>query len=706
MNTHRLLAGATVLALISGCGGGGTNAPAASAPPSISLSASSTSVEGGETVAFTINATDSSGAALTPSLTCNGGTVTGTLLFTSATATGGTITCTAQASDRAGTSASATATITVRASVARFELAPGTTVSQGQLAAILVRDLALSDTRYTATLGGRTITVSRGSASALSFLVPADMTPGAQRLDVTIGARQYAFALTVTAANTATDPRAAATSAINTALAAYDRVLASDGSAMSASERAVVQGYRNDLAAGLNQLGTLSAADLARLALLLQVNSDAARRTAAFDAARCNAAATAFVAKKIATIALLGGGITLIIIAPDPISKLAGLAAYGLGLTQAQDLGPRIRAVVDQCVNEPEFTVVSEPLAAAAARSEGRIVTSALSLGFTNKQPLRLRLRETVRVDASVADTIAAGVKQVVDLIASAPVPDSLKTAALTFTPERITDVPANELAIANISDANISGQLAGSGNVIALTFTYRGTPPSENVRFGFDLVRGTTIVPVTAQLVIALPSADDAAVTLVQGRSATAQLNVRGAESIEIVRAASGGTATIGTDGVLRYTPTGQFFGSDQVQFRARNANGVSRTATVAITVERQFEGTWRITTASRTTSETRAGLCPAENNSFDIVVAKVSDTQYTTSYAGFPLTLTMASRDDPNGLRGSTRVTYDDPPGQTTESLSVGVPNSSQLSGTSTFSYTSSSGSCSGFTTIEGRK
>lgn len=705
MNTTRLCAGAAALALMTGCGGNSTRAPSASAPPTISLTASSTSVEGGETVAFTINATDSGGAALTPTLTCNGGTVTGTLLFTSTTTTGGTITCTAQASDRTGASVSTAATVTVRATVARFEIAPGTTLSQGQAAAILVRDLALSDPRYTATLGGRTITVSRGSASALNFLVPADMTPGAQRLDITIGARRYAFAFTVTAATAIADPRAAATSAIDAALASYDRVLADDTVTMSAAERATVQGYRNDLAASRGQLGNLSAADLATLALILQVNGDTARRTAAFDAARCQAAADAFLSKKVVTIALLGGGVVLII-AGDPIGKLAGLAMYGLGLTSAQDLGQRVRAVVKQCVDDSEFTAVPEPMGAASARTEGRIVTSALTLGFTNRQPLRLRLRETVRVNASVADTIAAGVKQVTDLIASAPVPDSLKSAVLDFSPERVTDVPAGELALANISDANIAGQLGGSGSVIALTFTYRGTPPTENVRFGFDLVRNGTVVPVSAQLVVALPGADDAAVTLIQGRSATAQLNIRGAESIEIVRAASGGTATIGTDGVLRYTPNGQFFGTDQVQFRARNANGVSRTATVAITVERQFEGTWRITTATRTTSESRAGLCPAENGTFNAVVAKISDTQYTTTYAGFPITFTMSSRDDPAGLIARISGTYDDPPGRTTENGSIGIPNSSQLNGTLSFSYTGSDGSCSGSTAIEGRK
>jgi hypothetical protein len=87
--------------------------------------------------------------------------------------------------------------------------------------------------------------------------------------------------------------------------------------------------------------------------------------------------------------------------------------------------------------------------------------------------------------------------------------------------------------------------------------------------------------------------------------------------------------------------------------------------------------------------------------------MLAKISDTQYTTSFDGTTLNFTMASKDDPAGLKTSISGTYEDGPGQTTESLSIQIPNSSQLFGTSFWSYVGPGNTrCQGSTQITGTK
>lgn len=163
----------------------------------------------------------------------------------------------------------------------------------------------------------------------------------------------------------------------------------------------------------------------------------------------------------------------------------------------------------------------------------------------------------------------------------------------------------------------------------------------------------------------------------------------------------------TLAANGSFTYTPASHYFGTDSFTYRARNDQGVSRTATVSLTVARRFEGVWNITTRSTTTSQSSPGLCPNETNSFTVAVAKVSDTQYTANYAGYDITLSMGSRDDPNGPQGNRTVSYDDPPGRTTETVTVRIPDSRRLFGTSFFDYVGPNNtSCRGNVEITGTR
>lgn len=271
---------------------------------------------------------------------------------------------------------------------------------------------------------------------------------------------------------------------------------------------------------------------------------------------------------------------------------------------------------------------------------------------------------------------------------------------------EGTEDVPVDQLALGGISRSDIQGQFARSGDAILLTFRKTDPDSSENINFSFSLTRpGEPSIDVPAQLVIQLPEADDAAVKVIQNQTITSSVTTRGATSLEIVTQPANGTVTLNNQGAFEYKPKAGFFGTDNFTYRARNDIGPSKPATVVIDVERKFDGIWQVSTRSTTLSETSPGLCPPEQNSFSIAISKVSDTQYTTSYAGYVINLTMSSKDDPAGLSGSRTVTYDDDPGKTTETVTVQVPNSTTLTGQSSFTYTGPGGTgCSGRTDITG--
>ncbi len=333
-------------------------------------------------------------------------------------------------------------------------------------------------------------------------------------------------------------------------------------------------------------------------------------------------------------------------------------------------------------------------------------VATAGALGFQNDVPQTIRVRHTLKLTSSVAADVQASYKQFVDILAQLPyVPAPVTAAFASFVAEKTEYVPSAQISLGSISSSQVSGSKSGSGDAVTLRFKAIN-PTEENIPFNFVLNRteGSPIT-VAAQLTVALPGAEDASFRVLQGKTTQSTVQVRGADSLEVVTPPSHGSVTLTTSGVVTYVPSGQYFGSDTFTYRARNTNGVSRTATVLIDVYRQFEGAWTVTSRTTTTSQSPANLCPNETNTFAITVSKVSDTQYTTSYGGFPLTLTMSGKDDPAGPSGSTTVTYDDDPGKTTETVNASIPNSSQITGGGSFSYAGPNNSrCSGTTSITG--
>lgn len=700
---------------LSACSGGsdagGSVVAQDTTPPVISLSPSSSTIEGGETIAITATANDAVDGSVPVTLACNGGTLTGNLLVTTAVATDTTLTCTGTASDKSGNSGTSTATVTVKKTVTTVALANAATMLPGEFGGFMVDNLALSAPSYSGTLGSKNITVYRGSASSLNFVIPTDMPAGSHLLTVQVGDKRYSTTITVNAAPTIPDPRGLVTTQLTKAVTAIDTLIAREGARMTPNQRNIYQGYRDQLTTALAQLPAMSAADVATLAQLLSPNippAAAARiGTLAFNEQACNGSMVRFIAaKNLAAVRLLTG-LALIVIPEATLTKLAGLALFVQAAYAIEEAKASVGDLVEKCVDESEFELTSNDTSGNAGELV-RAITVAGTYGFENRKAKSFRLRETVRVNASVAAQIRSAFKHLTDLVAQLPyVPEGLSVTMAEFAMEKTLYVPAAQVSLQGTSNSRISGVKSGSGDTLSLAFTYSGDPPSENVDFTFTLIRNGQPITLGGKLVIKLPEAEDAAVTTIQGKALTSQLQVRGAESIEIVDSPGHGSATISVDGLLRYTPAGQYFGTDQLKFRARNANGVSRTATVLFTVNRLFEGSWTINSISTTTSQSQPGLCPNENNNFSVTLSKVSDVQYVTSFDGVNLTFTMASKDDPAGLKTSISGTYEDGPGETTETLTVSIPNSSQLFGTSFWSYAGPGNTrCQGSTQITGTK
>ena len=118
----------------------------------------------------------------------------------------------------------------------------------------------------------------------------------------------------------------------------------------------------------------------------------------------------------------------------------------------------------------------------------------------------------------------------------------------------------------------------------------------------------------------------------------------------------------------------------------------------------------------SQKTTSESSEGLCSSEDGTTTstYTVTKISPTQYSASVGGgFVLQLSMPSADSPGGLSGTLSVQYPGGPddeGIESETLSISIPDSSHLSGSSSWSYSYSadgySASCSGTTQITGTR
>lgn len=716
------VAALAALGVISGCGGG--SAATDTTAPSVQLSASATSVEGGETVALTVSSTDAIDGNLTATLACSAGKLTGNLLVTPVVAVDSMIECTATATDKAGNATTTKTTITTRVSQSTLVVPEGLQVLQGgQIGLLQATNLPL-DVSYTATLGANPIMLKRSAAGVLAFGLPTTAPTGKQTLTVKIGARTFAYEIDVAAAPTVADPKAAVLRAFTEVRAEFAPLIA----AATGAERTFMEARREALTQAINGIDGLTATELAQTVAVLRANGMIAadgqlifdpdgQRSQAFDATACLSKAVGFsVASSRLAVSTAALGISVWAI---PANPLIGGALTGVSFYVARRLFEKTQllwpAAFDTCVKEAAIDITesfasqsSLGLATGQRPMTIRALAVDTKFGFRNRVAKPLVFRRTMRIDNSVIGRIQGGISLVSQGIASFPFLPSGATAFLaTLVTEKDETIPASSLSLGGTSNGNISGSSGAQGNALSLRFV-AGSGITKNTDFTFTVSRTDgPPIPVSAQLTVMLPEAEDAALNVVQGRAGQSSVTVRAADTLEMVQAPRLGSVVLQNNGSFVYSATGQLFGADSFIYRARNVEGVSRNATVLVTVERDFTGSWVLTTLSTTNAESSPGLCPNEQGSQTIVIAKSSDTQFLTNISGVAFPLSMGSKDDPAGLRGTASTTYADGPGNTTEVITARVPDSNTLSATGTFVYKGPNNSnCSGVTTVTGRR
>lgn len=720
------VAALAVLGVLSGCGG--EDASTDTTAPNVQLSASSISVEGGETVALTVSSIDATDGNVLPTLACSSGKLTGNLLVTPVVAADTPIECTATATDKAGNTTATKTIITARVSLATLVVPDGLQQLQaGQIGLLQATNLPLN-AEYAATLGTAAITLKRSAAGVLAFGLPINAPTGRQTLMVKIGSRTFQYEIDVAAAPTLPDSKSAVLRAFSDARAGLVPLI----SAASGAERSYLEAKRDELSRAIDGIDSFTLAELTQTAVILRANgmiatdgqlslSSGDQRSQAFNAGICQANATLFgvgAAKMaVATAAL---AVSPWVIVSNPIIGTAMTAAVlVIANRQLQRLKTDWPAAYESCVQEADFNITDALPTLSSQSSFGgqrpmtiRALAVSTKFGFRNRVAKPLAFRRTMRIDKSVIGRIQGGISLVAQGVASFPFVPAGATAFLaTLVTEKDEAIPASSLTLGGISIADISGSASVQGEALALRFV-AGTTITKNTDFTFTVNRSDgPPIPVSAQLTVLLPEAEDAALTVIQGRPAAASVTVRAADTLEMVQAPRLGSVSLQNDGSFVYTPTGQLFGADSFVYRARNVEGVSRNATVLVTVDRNFTGSWVLTSRSVTTAESQPGLCPNEENVQTIIIAKSSDTQYLTNVSGVAFPLSMGSKDDPAGLSGSASASYPDGPGNlgsTTESFTARVPDSNSLSANGTFTYTgpSNSNSCSGVTTVTGRR
>lgn len=716
---RRTICSLMLLGVIAGCGEDSGSSGGDKQAPLVAVTAPA-SIEGGETVTLSVNVTDNVDSGLTPTITCTGGTLTGTLLVTAPVAANSSIRCTATATDKAGNTGTGSATIEVRTTTASLTVAgEATTLTQGKLAVLFAENLPLTAATYNGTIGGKAVVLARTEdGKSLAFATPEGVPAGAQTLNVTIGTRTYNFTFQVAAPAAVASPRGVVLDYLTRNLTDTQAFLTANGATLNATAKDDLTAQIARMQTAIASIDTASAADLLAMATYIQSNgftaggalSSLAIRTAG-DRTICRGFKDSFVFSVITTIAtakLTSMGLPFV---GTPVGL--GIVAAGIGLTYLVfDRGVlrSLDGIMVNCFNFDAFTLSNySPSSQSSQGGQSLKYVSALAtagrVSFSNDQPVTFKFNGHRSLFEEFAGSIQSSAQRLYALAVSKNyVPQSL--ANLVQKAGGYDEaVPASAVSLSNVTN-NVTGTLSAAGtDVIALRFK-TSNATSENIDFSFRLTP-TEGQPLTvdATLSLSLPKVNDAAVSTTQGQGIASTLQVSGADSLEVVDGPANGTVTLQANGSYTYTPTGQFFGSDRFTYRGRNANGVSTTATVLVTVTRKLDGVWRVTSRTTTTSQSSPGLCPNESNTFTININKISDTQYSTSYQGFPITLTMTSATDPAGLSGTATATYPDEPGTSTDTINVQIPNSTTLTGNGTFSYSGPSNSrCSGTISISG--
>lgn len=114
-------------------------------------------------------------------------------------------------------------------------------------------------------------------------------------------------------------------------------------------------------------------------------------------------------------------------------------------------------------------------------------------------------------------------------------------------------------------------------------------------------------------------------------------------------------------------------------------------------------FSGRWLV--ENRVTVTSGQATCGAESFQLPVVFVRESDTRYVASAAGQSIVLTRASTTDPNGLTGSAVLSFPEDGGTTVSNISVRVPTTTSLVGSTTWRWSNPAGlSCAGTATFNG--
>lgn len=720
---------ALVLAACGGGGGGGgsSNSGGGSgstpdAPPVLTVTRSSDSVEAGATVVFTITAQDARDGAVPWTLTCDQGTVDNGILTAPEVDVETTIFCTVMASDSAGNQSTRDIAITVRPAGVLALPEGETSLQGGQFGLLFASNLTLDQETYQGELDGEAITLVRHGTDTLLFGVPTYFSAGEKTVSVTIAGRTFTQTVNVTAAPVIDDPLSVVTDVFQDAKATIEQLLADEAATLTPEQTATLQGILDDIDEGVNSLSTMTPADLQGLAVVLTSNGFAGASASAMNQlfkvnlADCENATSAFLASHLKTVRRIGiisalGVVGYVLATPEPVfTKVAAVAIVAGTLAYvvkaSKELNAGVANVIDKCIVEFGAQLIAEVGGAnGSQKAGGRAVAYAADTryGFRHNEPRTFQIERTMRLHDTVLGRMQQAFNRLVTAINSLPyIPAPAQELLENMKVETTELLPASEVSLGAISSEHVTGSMSASGDSLTLRFKAVDAE-AENIDFTFSLTRtDEDPIVVPAQLTLELPEAEDGSLTVIQGRAKDGLLQVRGADSLELVEEPKLGTVTLQADGSFTYTPGNLVFGEDSFVYRARNEVGTSEPATVNVTIERQFEGAWQIVATETIQYESQPGLCPSSGTTtFTVNVTKVSDTLYQASLYGYTMNLTMPSKDFAGGLSGSFSISYpdgEDDLGETNESITVVIYNSNELSGTNGWIYQGPGGtSCS---------
>ncbi|MFM7067653.1 MAG: hypothetical protein ACKO0U_12625, partial [Gammaproteobacteria bacterium] len=528
--TLRLTFGAALSLLLAACGGGGT--PPDTVAPSVTLTASKTTIESGDSVSLTVSASDDRDPSVTPTLSCNAGTLSGTQLSTTRSATAATIACQASARDLAGNTSQATVNITVNPTLGKLALVAGQDKITPRKATLFeAPGIPLESASYNGSIEGTPVTLHRNiDGQTLSLLVPDGIAPGARWIDVQMGSTRQSLSLTITDLPAIANARTGAADQLQAVIAQAraDLALASTNDVFTPEFRAVFQQNLATLEQTLAGLDALSAAEQRALATLLLANFAAIPRTPEAPVAgapepmfqkaglstprlaaispqepQCTQAKVNLIASL--SVAIPAAGV-LFGLPGTPLDK-AVLAVVGgiFSIDAYRSLKKYLASCIEFRDDALETEAVSRFLenAAKARPGDPQFVLSAvspISLGFTNRQTSNFRIkRRYVYPGSTSPGAVVTALQRLMSIFSSFSLsPPEALTAARDKVANGYSEyIPASGVAIGGISRPDIGGSATGSDLRLGLRFVI-SDPQEESYAFTFTLtIPGGEPIPV-----------------------------------------------------------------------------------------------------------------------------------------------------------------------------------------------------------------